>query len=436
MKKEYIAVIQAGGKGTRMVEMTKDLIPKPMLMLNGKPMIQWQIENLIEYGIKDICIITGHLGEKIEEYFKDGSGFGANITYVRENEPLGSAGALYYVGDIAGQRDIILVFGDVMMKLDWNRAICFHEAKEALATLLIHPNSHPYDSDLVITDDKDRITGIDSKNNIRDYWYENQVNAGIYILDNEILGMFEAPMKKDLEKDVLKPLIGNERIYGYHTTEYVKDAGTPRRFMDCAVEQAEGIWDAKCLCKRQRSVFIDRDGTLNKFKGLISEEEQLELEENAARAVKFINSSGYLAICITNQPVVARGMCEISDIKNIHKKLQTLLGQQGAYLDDIVFCPHHPDKGYPEENPLYKVKCDCRKPAIGMIEQMAAKYNIDLSESFIIGDSTVDIQTGINAGLHTVLVKTGQRGEDGKYNVTAEFVAQDLLDAVEKILGE
>jgi histidinol-phosphate phosphatase family protein len=435
MEREYIAVIQAGGKGTRMVELTGDRIPKPMLELNGKPMLQWQIENLLEYGVKDICIIIGHLGEIIENYFGDGSRFGASITYIREQEPLGSAGALYYVRNISGQRDVILVFGDVMIKLDWNRMTAFHESKAALATLLMHPNAHPYDSDLLITDSSDCVIGIDSKHNVRDYWYENVVNAGIYILSCELMEQFEQPEKKDLEKDILEPLMGQGQIYGYRTSEYVKDAGTPERFETCCEEQAAGIWDAKCLRKKQRAIFLDRDGTINQYRGLVSSADKLELEPGAAEAIRRINSSGYLAICITNQPVVARGMCSIEDVETIHKKLQTLLGQKGAYLDDIVFCPHHPDKGYPEENPLYKVECNCRKPATGMIDRMIERYNIDPAQSYMIGDSTIDIQTGINAGLHTVLVRTGQGGRDGKYNVNADVAADDLLAAVSGITG-
>lgn len=436
MKNKYVAVIQAGGKGTRMVELTHDEIPKPLLRINGKPMIQWQIENLREYGINDICIIIGHLGEKIEEYFGDGSGLGVSINYIREESPLGSAGALYYLKDILGNKNIILVFGDVMMKLDWKRMINFHENKSSKATLLVHPNAHPYDSDLLLMDDECRVVGIDSKNNIRDYWYKNLVNAGIYILDNEVLNNFDKPQKKDLEKDILAPMVNEGIVYGYRTPEYVKDAGTPERFFKCCKEQKEGIWDSKCLTNKQKAVFIDRDGTINKFNGLIYKEEDFVLEKNASAAIRRLNEVGYLAICVTNQPVVARGLCEIEDVENIHNKLETLLGNDGAYLDDIIFCPHHPDKGYPEENPVYKIKCNCRKPATGMIDKMVEKYNIDLQGSYMIGDSTIDVMTGMNAGLRTILVKTGQAGSDGKYKVRADFEVEDLLSAIGKIIRQ
>ncbi len=430
---KYIAVIQAGGKGTRLSSLTHNAIPKPMLPLNGKPMLQWQIENLSRYGFKEIVIIIGHLGHKIQEYFKDGSGLGVHITYIEEKEPMGSAGSLYYLKNRIGNQHFILIFGDVMFDLAWDRMIAFHEKNHSTATLLVHPNSHPYDSDLIVMDDKNRILGMDSKTNLRNDWYDNCVNAGIYILSGTILRDLDAPRRLDLEKDVLLPMMGKGHIYGYMTPEYVRDAGTVDRFYAAQKAQQDGVWSKKNLSNVQRCIFLDRDGTINIHKGLISTEEDFELEPSAAEAVRLINESGYLAVVTTNQSVVARGMCDIEDVRRIHRKLAVLLGEQGAYLDDIVFCPHHPDKGYPEENPAYKIKCNCRKPSTGMIEDMVSKYHIDCSHSYIIGDSTIDIQTGINAGLHTVLVHTGVAGKDGKYDVKAEMEAEDILEAVKRI---
>ena len=434
MEKKYVAVIQAGGKGTRMVSLTLNKIPKPMLILNGKPMLQWQIENIAEYGITEFVIIIGHLGGKIKDFFGSGADFGVHISYIEEQKPLGSAGALYYLNQLYSNNDFLFVFGDVMFQLDFRRMFYFHESKRADATLLAHPNAHPFDSDLLVLEEDGKVIGIDSKRNIRDYWYTNCVNAGIYILSEEFVGKISELKVTDLESDLLIPHMSNGKIYAYITTEYVKDAGTPDRFYEVCKEQASGVWNQKCLTEKQKCIFLDRDGTINKFKDLISREEQFELEEQVAEAIRLINQSGYLTIVVTNQPVVARGMCDISEVDLIHQKMQVLLGEKGAYLDDIVFCPHHPDKGYPDENPIYKVPCNCRKPATGMIDRMVRKYNIDVTQSYIIGDSTVDIKTGENAGLHTVLVQTGQAGVDKKYDVTAEFSATDLLSAVEKIL--
>lgn len=436
MTDNYVAVIQAGGKGTRMLSLTGDKIPKPMLCLAGKPMLLWQIENISSYGIKEFVIIVGHLGEKIKNFFGDGSNFGVSIKYISENEPLGSAGALYYLNQLYADRDFLLVFGDVMFCIDWNRMIAFHETNHSEVTLLAHPNSHPFDSDLLIVNSDSVVEGIDSKNNVRDYWYTNCVNAGIYIINGSVIAKIDSEQKRDLEKDVIVPLLKEKTVYGYITSEYVKDAGTPERFRTVETEKLEGVWDKKCLINKQKCIFIDRDGTINKYNGLISRDDQFELEDKAAKAIELINKSGYMAIVITNQPVVARGLCTVDEVENIHKKMVSLLGNEGAYLDDIAFCPHHPDKGYPEENPIYKIECNCRKPKTGLIDRMVEEHNIALAQSYMIGDSSVDIMTGYNAGVKTILVKTGQAGNDGKFDIEPDAVADDLLDAVKLIVGE
>lgn len=436
MKNTCIAVLQAGGQGTRLMELTRDEIPKPLLKIGGKPMIQWQIENLKKYGIQEFIIIIGHLGYKIQEYFGDGSWLDVNIQYIKEEIPLGSGGALYYLKEKLFDKNFLMVFGDVMFDINLIKMIDFHEKKDSLATLLVHPNGHPQDSDLIIINEENCVIGFDSKENERNYWYDNCVNAGIYVLSGKLLREILKPSKIELEKDLLLPRIKEGRIYAYRTPEYVKDIGTVSRFKHAEEELKKGLWKQKNLENAQKCIFLDRDGTINCYKGLISKEEQLELEKRAAEAIRLINTSGYLAVLVTNQPVVARGLCEIKDVEKIHKKLVTLLGEEGAYLDDIIFCPHHPDKGYPGENKTYKVECSCRKPQTEMIDIMIEKYNIDRKKSYMIGDTTIDIQTGINAGLNTVLVHTGQAGADNKYKVRADCESENILEAVKMILKE
>ena len=435
MERQYIAVIQAGGKGTRMRELTHDEIPKPLLLVNGKPMIEWQILQLKEYGIKEFVLITGHLGEKIEEYFSDGSKLGVSIAYIRESIPLGSAGALYYVKRYAKNKDVILVFGDVMFELDWNRFLSFHEQKNGVVTLLAHPNAHPYDSDLLIVDKDDRVTGIDSKNSIRDYNYKNCVNAGLSIFKSSLLTQITEEKGVDYESQLVRPLMESGHVFAYNTPEYVKDAGTPDRFTAVCKEKLDGVWDAKCLKNKQKAVFLDRDGTINEHKGFLKSVDEFELIQGAAEGIRLLNQSPYLVIVATNQPVIARGECTFEELDNIHKKMETELGRKGAFLNDIFFCPHHPHKGYLGEVPELKIDCDCRKPKIGMLQRAADKYNIDLTQSWYVGDTTIDIQTGINAGMRTVLVKTGEAGKDGKYDVVPTSEKENLLEAVQFILS-
>lgn len=425
----------AGGKGTRLKSLTNDEIPKPMVMVAGKPILLWQVETLKANGVDDIIMITGHLGEKIREYFGNGSKFGVPISYYQETEPLGTAGALALIQDRL-QDTFVLAFGDVIFDIDVMRMLEFHREKSSRLTLFAHPNSHPYDSDLVLTDAGEALTGFLRKNEPRNDCYKNLVNAGFYIVDREICNEIPQGVKTDLEKNLIAGHITSKKdIYAYRSSEYIKDAGTPERIADVEKDIENGIVRAKNLKNKQKAIFLDRDGTINVYKGLLCKKEDFELENRVSEAIRLINRSEYLVFVVTNQPVVARNMCSIEDVGNIHDKMETLLGEEGAYLDDIEFCPHHPDKGYPEENPIYKIVCDCRKPKTGMIDSLARRYNIDLKKSWMIGDSTMDIQTGINAGLHTALVKTGVGGTDGKYDVTPEIKYDTLFEAVRHILG-
>ena len=437
MKNIDVAVIMAGGKGSRLLSITNDEIPKPMVPVDGKPLLDYQVEKLKTYGIKKIVMIVGHLGEKIVDHFKDGKDFGVEIDYIFEREPLGTAGAFYYLKDKIDAKDFMLVFGDVFFDMDFDRMEDFHFKNAALTTLLAHPNGHPYDSDLIQTDDTGRVIGFDSKHNVRDYWYDNMVNAGMYIINKRLLDLVKEPVKTDFEKDILANQVElGANIYAYHTPEYVKDVGTVDRINATVEELKSGLIQSKNLKNKQRAIFLDRDGTMNVSKGFISKADDLELIPGTIDAIKAINKSGALAIVITNQPVIARGECSFEELHNIHNKLKTLLGEKGAFVDDIFYCPHHPDKGFEGEVPELKFDCECRKPKTGMIDEAVKKYNIDLSKSYMVGDSTMDLETARNAGIKSVLVNTGFAGNDGKYDRSCDIEADNLFDAVEKIIKD
>ncbi|MDR2649623.1 MAG: HAD-IIIA family hydrolase, partial [Clostridiales bacterium] len=392
----------AGGKGTRIASVVSD-IPKPMIPLHGKPILEYQLECLRENGLTDIIIGIGHLGQVIQDYFGDGAKFGCHIAYYAETSPLGTAGALYKIAadpDYALNTDFILLHGDTIFDLDFSRFIAFHYEKHARSSLVAHPNSHPFDSALLITDSENRVIHWLNKDDPRQY-YRNQVNAGVHILSKTLFTEKQPDREKvDLDRDILKPLISRDEgsVYAYNTPEYIKDMGTPDRYAQVAADIKNGLVKQRNLSHKQKAIFLDRDGTLNKFNGFITKPEQLDLLDGVADAIRAINETGFLAIVITNQPVIARGEATLDELRLVHNKLETELGKAGAYIDDIFFCPHHPDKGFAGERPEYKIDCDCRKPKPGMILSAAKKYNIDLSQSYMLGDDMKDVEAGRAAG--------------------------------------
>ena len=426
------AVIQAGGAGTRLNTITGDL-PKVMVELNGKPIIEWQIESLKRSGILDLVIIISKNGKLISDYCGDGKKFGVNISYIKEESPLGTAGGLYFAKEII-KDDFILCFGDLMLDVDWMRFHRFHKEKGSSLTAFAHPNSHPFDSDLLVTDNEEKITKIDSKHNVRDYYYENLTNAGLYVCSKEVLDFVKEPEKIDFEKAVLKHFVEEGKAYAYRSSEYVKDCGTPDRYYSVEKDLKNGIIHCKSLSNLQKCIFLDRDGTINKYHGLVKKTDELELADDAALAIKTINESRYLAICATNQPVIARGDTTFEELKNIHNKMETLLGKGGAYLDGLYFCPHHPAGGFEGEVPELKFDCDCRKPKIGLLKKAQERFNIDLSKSWFIGDTDRDIQTGINAGCRTIFLDTTPNPPIRFVDAKPDFVCHSLSEAVNLIM--
>ena len=435
----------AGGKGTRISSVASD-IPKPMIKIEGKPVLEHELECLRDQGFTDIILTVSHLGSIIMDYFGDGAGispatgkpFGVHIEYYFEEQPLGNAGALFKIRDKLDS-DFLLLNADAVFDVDFNRFVEFHKQHGGLVTLFTHPNSHPYDSGVIIADKNGTALQWLAKEDDRPKWYRNRVNAGLHVINPAVLDMARInadiigtvgengkPVKVDLDRQLLKPLAGTGKMFCYDSPEYVKDMGTPERYEAVCRDYKAGRVLAKNLKNKQRAIFLDRDGTINKYVGFLRDIEQFELIDGAAEAIRLINESGYLAIVVTNQPVIARGEVTGDELNAIHNKMETLLGAEGAYLDGIYYCPHHPHKGYDGEVPELKIDCDCRKPKPGMLLKAAQDFNIDLSQSWMVGDGENDVTAGKNAGCRTALIGSEDYGQDMTVN--------SLLCAVEQII--
>ena len=417
-------VIMAGGRGTRISELFPD-IPKPLIPIDGVPVLERELVSLRDQGFTDIVLTVSYMADKIMDYFGDGSRLGTHIEYYVEKEPLGNAGALFKL-DLTD--DFLLLNADAVFDIDFNRFVSYHREKGGLVTLFTHPNSHPYDSGLIIANKGGSVDRWLAKEDIRPQWYQNRGNAGLHVISPKVLTGFNPEevgrngLKVDLDRQILKPLCGTGKMFCYDSPEYVKDMGTPDRFHQVSKDYEAGVVTAKNLKNKQRAIFLDRDGTINKYVGFLRNIGDFELLPGVAEAIRKINESGYLAIVITNQPVIARGEVTWDQLQEIHNKMETLLGKEGAYLDAIYFCPHHPDKGFEGEIPELKIDCDCRKPKPGLFFKAAEDFNIDLSQSWMVGDGKNDVLAGKNAGCRTALIGTDDFGQDMTIDSLGEFI--------------
>jgi histidinol-phosphate phosphatase family protein len=432
-------VIIAGGKGTRLKQRTPDL-PKCMVEIGGKPLIEHQILLASRYEIKDILILTGFGAESVEGHCGDGARWGVDIRYHRESEPRGTAGAVIDAFDKLV--DVFFVmYGDAMLNVDLCRMAAAHPEHPS-ATLFLHPNDHPHDSDLVELNDSNEIVAFHAPPHPPGKYFRNLVNAALYVVSKEFLRLWYTNRNThsyplDFAKHVFPVLIaGGAKMYGYVSREYMKDVGTPERLDRVRLDYFSGRITRGSLHIPVPAVFLDRDGTLNYEREWLHRPEQLELIPGAAAAVRAINESGWLAIVVSNQPVIARGECTETELRAIHNKLEWLLGACHAFVNGIYYCPHHPDQGFPGERSELKLACSCRKPATGLLDLASQELNIDIGRSWLIGDSVRDIQTARNFGIRSALVRTGPSRTGNLGNSKPDFECDTVLEATQFILNK
>lgn len=415
--------ILAGGKGTRL-GLTS--IPKPMVQIGGRSLLEHQILLARDAGIREIFILSGHQADVIFRALGNGSRWGVRLTHIVEPFPLGTAGSVKLLEHLVEERFLVF-YGDVALGIGLDRMREYDQRLTADATLLVHPNSHPEDSDLVEMDLSGYITAFHPKPHPEGVFFQNLVNAAVYILSPRVFSFIPEGRVVDFGKDVFPEMLKNRcRLAGYRSLDYAKDLGTPER-----LHQVRNDYEAKKWLphRKRRAIFLDRDGVINKDKDSVRTVNDFEVIDGVAEAVRAINASDYLAVVITNQPGLAKGFITETQLAEIHKKMDTVLGREHAYVERVYFCPHHPDKGFPEEIPSLKISCECRKPKPGLIHQAARELNIDLSESWLIGDHPRDIEAGRAAGCRTMMVGSGSScGEDRR--------SRDLFQAVSDILSD
>lgn len=428
------AVILAGGKGTRLMSVLGG-IPKPLVEVGGIPIIEHQIRLLEKYDFTDALILVHHNHEFIVNWVNSLKSK-ISIQIINDGTPLGTAGAVLNCFDKLHD-DFLVMYADTMLSVNLNKFYHFHSTKNnAVATLFTHPNDHPQDSDLVELNEVNRVIKFHAYPHLEGDTYSNLVNAALYFIKKENLKPWlHLRGHLDFAKNLFPSMLEKgDEIYGYISSEYIKDAGTPERLNKVRMQWESGVIKRASYDCKQKAVFIDRDGTLNEDIGHIRKSDELKIFDYVSKSVQRLNLAEWRTILVTNQPVIARGEITKAELKVIHSKLEWELAKKGAYLDRILYCPHYPKNGFQGEVPELKIVCNCRKPAPGMIINATSELNIDLNESWLIGDSTADLGAAKNAGISSILVKTGKGGLDRCYAFSGEIVVNNFEEAVNFIL--
>lgn len=395
-------LILAGGDGQRIKKLSKNK-QKSLLKINNKSLLKHQITQLSKINKKIFISIKENDEEVVNELKTIKK---KKFNFIKENKKLGTAGCLKALKKYK-LNNILVIYSDILFNIDLKKFIRFHNDKKSDLTLFTHPNDHPYDSDLVEVNENSRVTNFHNKYSKKKY-AGNLCLSGIYIIKKKILKYLSKNDYQDFSKDFLPKIIKkNLKVFSYKSREYAKDIGTPLRYKIAIKEFNSDKFKKGNINSKIPAVFLDKDGVINKDNYNFKYQNPHKFIDGTFDAIKKINKNGYLAILVTNQPAVAKGFISLKKLIKDFKTLESLLGEMRCYLDEIYFCPCHPQKGFIGENKKFKRSCSWRKPNNGMLLKAIKDLNVDIKNSFMIGDTINDLIAAKKSEIR--FIKVGDR---------------------------
>ncbi len=417
-------VVLVGGKGSRVASLLNGKSKPELNITKNKKIIDFQLDKLTKYN-KKIFFLSNYRFQTLKKYLKKKYSKFLNYEIIEETNELGTAGALKIL-EKKKFENFLIIDGDLLFNVDFKKFLSSHQKNKSDCTLLIHPNNHPYDSDAVEIDKNNKVTKIYKKN---DKFKPNNCLSGIKIIKKNCLKFIELNKSQDFTKDFLPKIFKHKKkIYGYETREYIKDIGTPDRIIQAKFEIKTKKYKNGSLKKTLPAIFIDKDGVINKLNKKKHYQSVKNIIPGSIKALKLINNSKFLSVMITNQPAIAKGIISEKKFKNDLKFLTSKLGKKNVFLDKIYYCPHHPEKGYKNEIHHLKINCKCRKPKNGLFLKAIKELNIDVKNSFMIGDQFSDFLASKKTNLRFVGVNFGLK------NNKKIIYKKNFLNAVRFIL--
>lgn len=387
------AVIFAGGLGERLKPFT-ETNPKPMYPFQGKPFIEYLVEQIVSFGIKDIIILLGYLPEKVTGYLGDGSRYGAKINYCITPVEYDTQFRLKAAAEDL-QDEFLMMYCDNYCPINFERLVKAYEENGAWIQFTAYANLDGYTKNNLRIGDGGQVLVYDKKRTQPDL---QGVDIGYAIVSKKVLSLM-SDQNENFEAVVYPQLVERGLLYAMVTEHRYYSIGSFAR-----IELTEEFLSG------QKYIFLDRDGTLDVRPPkacYVEKPEDFIWLPGAKEAIKKLKDAGYFIILVSNQAGIAMGRMTDEDVALVNEKMQDDLLAIGACIDAIYYCPHGWDS-----------TCSCRKPRPGMLYQAQKDYSINLPECYLIGDDERDIQTAENADVKGILV-------DENYT---------LLDAVNDLL--
>lgn len=374
----YQVVILVGGLGTRLRGVVNE-VPKPMAQIGDKPFLEYLVLLLRENGFKKFLLLTGYKSEIIENYFLNGEKFEINIEYVKEKQPLGTAGALFNAWHKLDD-EFILINGDTFFDIQYSIFNEFIKIRDPESLVVLRYSNDFSRYGVVEIDKEHRIVKFNEKGSLPYDWVDGYINGGIYFFRKRALFKFYEKYKGQnlsLEKNILPVLGSNKQILGIPMGGKFIDIGIPR---DYNVAQSIILKIVKEV--RKPVLFIDRDGTIIEDKGYVWGK-NLTFKAKSIELMKKAKEKGMLVIIVTNQAGVAKGIFTEEDSISTTEYVIDYLKRFNILVDAYYYCPYH-HEGLIEK---YKKHSLLRKPEPGMILKACEDFRIDLMNSVMVGDN-------------------------------------------------
>jgi histidinol-phosphate phosphatase family protein len=418
------AFVLAGGFGSRLRAAIPDR-QKVVAPVGGRPVLTRILDQLAGAGVRRAVLGVGYLADQVRDLL--GRSYdGMELVYSEEPEPLGTAGALRHARGLLDGDPVLVLNGDSYVEANLAAFLAWHRARRATASLMLARVPDPGRYGTVEADPSGRVTAFREKaagatGPAAAAW----VNAGVYLLGRPVIDALPARVPISFERDVFPTLV-DAGLSAYRGGGRFIDIGTPESYTEAQAffSPAPRVEEASRPATRP-FVLLDRDGTLIEERHYLSDPGGVVLLPGVVDGLRALRAEGFALVVATNQAGVGRGLFSEEQVAAVHARLSELLAAQGARLDGIFYCPHHPDAG-----------CDCRKPATGLARQAAAALGPGAAPVAVVGDKRCDIDLARALGVPGILVTTGY-GASELAAAEPDYVVDSLVEvaAVLRPLG-